>query len=507
MLSVFRSRIGLVIAVGIPLLVGAMAMRVQDLEVPGILSDRDYHSAIVARAYYFQMTTSVPEWRRAIGIVGGQHEEVLEPPIFEWIVAVIYRAVNGEHLWIGRLLASIFWLTGAGFLFAIAQRLVSFEAAWVGTIYYLFVPLGVLASRSFQPDSLMMMLLLVSLFLVMRYHDQPTRFNLLGAASVVGLALLIRPIVVFTILAATASVILFGQPVRRSTPVWRALIFIGLSLLPALIYYGYAIIGAGFLRWKVGASFMPHLLIAREFWKGWLLNAVDAAGLFALGAALVGMPMLARGLPRTMLVGLWVGYGLFGLTFNYPIHSLSYYHLQLIPIVALSFGPLVTLIARQLRGNDLGWAGWLPVVAAGSLILVLSIRAVRQRLVDSNFDARPAREIGALVDHSSRVVYLAHFYGKPLKYYAEISGEYWPRPITYWLYRRPGERALSLAERFQGLGFVPEYFVITQFREYEAHHADLREFLLNHCRLAVQSDDYLIYAIEACTQAFVHPSD
>jgi 4-amino-4-deoxy-L-arabinose transferase-like glycosyltransferase len=38
-------------------------------------------------------------------------------------------------------------------------------AALVSTAFYLFAPLGILLSRSFQPDALMMLMFLVSLFL------------------------------------------------------------------------------------------------------------------------------------------------------------------------------------------------------------------------------------------------------------------------------------------------------------------------------------------------------
>ncbi len=496
------------LAVVATLLAGAAAIRSYRLQVPGLLPDREYHAATLARADYFQTAAAIPEWRREMAQINAQREEVLEPPILEALVASLYRVAGGEYLWIARLLSATFWLAGAVFLTGLANRLTSFNSAVISTAYFLFVPLGVLTSRSFQPDALMMMLFLMSLFLLVRYHDQPTRGNLVAAAAVAGLALLVRPLVLFTLWGAALAAAASGKSARRSTSVWHGLAFAVISLLPALLYYGYFILISGVMRWKVETSFMPHLLLQPFFWKEWLLLAVDGVGLMALAAGLLGVAMLSKGFPRSLVVALWAGYAVFGLAFNFHIHTHGYYQLQLIPIVALSFGPLVDLSLERLRRVCTPWYWWFPVVGGMALIFVFGVREVRGRLVRPNFESEAVSgSIGAAVGHSSRVVYLSPFYGRPLKYYAEIAGDYWPRPFMYWLYGLPGGRAISLEERFQELDFVPEYFVITNFREYEAHHADLRDFLTNNCRLVAQTDDYLIYEIEACTQAFVHPGE
>jgi hypothetical protein len=40
---------------------------------------------------------------------------------------------------------------------------------------------------------------------------------------------------------------------------------------------------------------------------------------------------------------------------------------------------------------------------------------------------------------------------------------------------------------------VPEYFVITHFREYAANHDDLRQYLESRCTPVALTDAYLIY--------------
>jgi len=47
------------------------------------------------------------------------------------------------------------WLLGGLALYALARRIASADGALVALLYYLFLDFGVIASRSFQPDPLM----------------------------------------------------------------------------------------------------------------------------------------------------------------------------------------------------------------------------------------------------------------------------------------------------------------------------------------------------------------
>jgi 4-amino-4-deoxy-L-arabinose transferase-like glycosyltransferase len=372
-------------------------------------------------------------------------------------------------------------------------------AAVVATAYYLFLPLSILLSRSFQPDSLMMMLFLISLFSLLTYNETPSNFWLLTAAGLSGLALLYRPLIVFTLLGAFTALAVHAKGTWKRILDRRFLTFVVLSLLPSVAYYGYGIFGAGFMRWKVETSFRPDLLLHREFWQGWLELAVDGVNYTALIAALLGVSLLPRGLPRALVAGLGIGYIAFGLVFTMHIHTHGYYQAQLIPIVALAFSPLVTLVINRIEQLSNEWYRWLPVIGAILLAGVLSVREVRQKLAVTQYfeSAAIAREIGEAVHHGSRTVYLSPFYGLPLQYYGELSGAYWFRKESYYLYRRPGDRERSIQERLDALGFVPEYFVVTHFTEYAAYHLDLKDYLDQNCSLLVARDRYQIYHL--CT--------
>src|SRR4029450_2163039 len=120
-----------------------------------------------ARKYYYDALQSVPNWKRQIATINKQTEGTLEPTIMPFVVSLAYRVIGGEQFWIPRLLSSVFWLIGGGFLYLIAKKITSMDAAVSSTTFYLFLPFGVSASRSFQPDPMMIMILFFSFFLIL----------------------------------------------------------------------------------------------------------------------------------------------------------------------------------------------------------------------------------------------------------------------------------------------------------------------------------------------------
>jgi 4-amino-4-deoxy-L-arabinose transferase-like glycosyltransferase len=95
---------------------------------------------------------------------------IVEPPLLENIVAQTYR-LTGEHIWIGRIYSSFFWVIAGLALFLLIREFASTSAAMVGTLFYLFVPFGVIASRAFMPDPLMVCLIIFTLWALFRWQN------------------------------------------------------------------------------------------------------------------------------------------------------------------------------------------------------------------------------------------------------------------------------------------------------------------------------------------------
>jgi hypothetical protein len=471
----------------------AALIRRDDIKAPGHLLDREYTSAIFARAYYFMNNDQVEDWRRDIAVTAKNQQPVLEPPVLEYLVSLIYRAMGREEIYFARYLTSAFWIIGGYFLFLTARRWLSTSEALIATAYYLFVPMGVIISRSFQPDSLMMMLFLISLHALVLYFETPSSKRLIFAAVVASIVLLLRPLVVFAIFCAFLALSLHRSKSLKKLVDLPLILFSVTSLLPAAVYYGYGIVFAGFMRWKISTSFMPYLFVKSAFWLGWLDVGVSVAQVAFVVAAILGFFLLPRGSIRYLMVGLFISYILFGIAFTFHIHTHPYYHIQLFPIVGICAAPCIAGITRASK-NSAGKI-W-PAAAMGSILVLMffSHRTVSATFYQHHMESPSlAQEIGELVKHSPHTVYVAAYYGVPLEYYGEFGGAPWPVRIEDSFYRRPGEVELSVQQRLNDLGFVPDYFVVTDFDLFYRKHQDLQAYLESDCSLRSQTSKYLIY--------------
>ncbi len=499
---------------------------------------RQYRSAIVARAFYFDDMKSIPQWRRDIAIKNMKKQRPLEPQVMERLIAFAYRIAGGERLWIPRLLSSVYWLIGGVFLYLIAKRMLFENAAIFATAFYLFLPFGISMSRSFQPDSMMIMLLLLSILAILRYDEQRSMSRLLTAALVSSVAIFIKPVSLFLIFGGIVSLGVYRQGIWKSVINRHFPVFAFISLLPAVIY----IVSAKFLMTQSQISFIPALILKPFFWKDWLTMIGHVLGYVAFTAAFIGLVRFPGGPAKALLIGLWAGYFVFGLAFNTRISTHDYYTAIFIPVAALSLGPLgvsalrgtarlyrqrrrlaavsgilflgVVLTAgfymRNIHWREVGPDMKEKMQAIGAIIGV-NPQFIKFLRPDLQRDVRIAKEIGEIVNHSTKTLILARDYGNSLVYLGELSGLPWPTTSFFPTVRRWGKRVLTAKERFNASGrgilteedeyFDPsllvkqselEYFIITYIEDYRKQ-PDLVEFLAGNFPVLVQTDDYLIF--------------
>jgi hypothetical protein len=132
------------------------------------------------------------------------------------------------------------------------------------------------------------------------------------------------------------------------------------------------------------------------------------------------------------------------------------------------------------------------------LALILSVRIARARLVNLDVEPKVAmkREIGELVHHSTRTIFLSADYGVPLEYHGLLSGVPWPLASDLEWERLAGRRSPGAEERFR-TSFAtasPEYFIVEDLHEYEQQ-PDLRRFL-STSPIVSQSDRYLVFNVK-----------
>ncbi len=398
------------------------------------------------------------------------------------------------------MLSTAFWLAGAIVLFRIAVRFAAPGVALMVAGYYLFLPLGIEVSTIFLPEPLMMAAYLLSLLLILRHHEAPAPKRLLAAALVSGAAVLIKPLCLFAIIGAFAGLWLCRARRERSVEYGSALAFLSITLTVGAAYYVYGLFLSDLMADKAGSSFFPHLLLTGEFWSQWPRTALEAFGVVPVILALLGLPALSRNVPRGLVFGVLASYPVFLATFAYHVRFADYYHLQMIPAVALAATPVLTRAVRYAR-STFSRREAVPLlllalaVAWWGVFTELESRQAGRTAIESR---KVAREIGELVGHSVRVVFVSPYYGNPLSYHAEVAGDFWRRAPGEGESWKPDLGPADLLERFRVLNVRAEYVVVTDLIEFEQHHADLADFLETECEPMAKTDAYLVYRVEEC---------
>jgi 4-amino-4-deoxy-L-arabinose transferase-like glycosyltransferase len=453
---------------------------------------RQLRGALIARGMYYQMLPNVDPATRKLAIDFGNTTGQYEPSIIEKIVAYTYRLMGGENLWVSRIYTSLFWIIAGLALFDLARRMTSFGGALVALSYYLILPFAVQASRSFQPDPGMVMWIVLSVYFLYRWSEKQSWVWAILAGLSGGIGILTKVVAGYILAGAAISMVIYSLGFKRF---WRSLQVWAMAILmvtPSVIYYtsreGRA--SQYFTGWTVSLS---HLLVEPSFYVRWLNLVQSLMGLAPLILALVGV-LISRPRSRILLVGLWAGYGIYGLFLPYQMYSHSYYHLQLVPIIALSLAPVAQLIIDRLAMQGKIWQG----IALG-IVLVALVFPAWVSIADmkkDNYRGEPAywQAIAAQLPGDGKIIAVTQDYGYRLEYYGWRRVRLWPNIGEQNLASLRGV-SKEFEAQFAKLTADKRYFLITAFAQLNNQPA-LKQYLSEHYPISAQGDGYLIYDLQ-----------
>jgi MFS family permease len=443
---------------------------------------RQYHAALVARNYELGGDSSSANIDQRIASAG--RAPLIEPPIVETLVAGVWKLTGSEQLWVGGTISSLCWLVGGFWIYALGRRLLSRIAGLVAAVVFVLLPVGVVISRTFMPDPLMVVAIIgACLALVIDDTEQSTR-SLVVAAVAGAFALFVKSVAAFYVLP-----VLFALVVARDG--WRGLFrrrsiaLAGMVLLPALLWQVYGTFVQHFLIDQAGARLLPDLLTHASFWAGWWLRATVMASVVLIMLAVAGL-VVARGRARWVIGAIALGYVAFGFVFTYHYSSHLYYHLPLLVPIGLGIGALVDRLVRLARATR----SPLAVGAAAMIVplLALAVFSWPSPLVGSASSDQLARwaddqavavMVGEVTGHSTRVIMLASEDGDLLRYYGWIAGTEWPAAADLKQIRLADASSPPAEQRFRQLSDEPggaDYFVVTALDEL-SNQPDLQELL------------------------------
>lgn len=471
----------------------ALAIRLSDLtDLPlDFHPTRQLLSTIKARALYYEtQPDGISTSRLESGIYLAQLKADVEPVVFERLVAFTYR-FTGEQVWIARIYSSVFWLIGGIFLFLLVRDLTSFGGALFSTAYYLFFPYAVIASRSFQPDPLMVMLTISFWWVFSRWvavtPNSPavkeTWKWVLLAGLVGGFAIFIKFSAAFFVIGAALGLAHSRLSLRElfhNVQVWM---MVALGIIPSALYLVYGIFFAGNLAGQFEGRFFPALLLSplnyleRESQAG-----LAAGGLFIM-LGLLGFVLVKEKQMRGLMTGLWSAYVVYGLFFDYHIATHDYYHLPFIPVVALSLSPLGGWFMAHLDESAVHRYQRSVVYILLMYGLLSDVWAVRNQMKAVDYRPEAARwvEISERLGDSA-VIALTQDYGSRIEYWGLRTVTIWPYTGDLDYSRLRGGGA-SFAGLFKEYSEKKDLFLVTDYDE-----------LKRQVELNAQLDGYSIYA-------------
>lgn len=455
---------------------------------------RQLVSALKARGMYYAGRADLPDWQVKFAVQQWKTKAEIEPEIVERLTVFTYR-FTGEQLWVGRLYSVLFWMAGGYFLYRLALRLFGPPGALAALACFLLLPYAVIASRSFQPDPLMVMLIIAFWWAAEVWGRQPGSLGWAAAAGILGgLAILVKLSAAFFVIGGGLGVVLghgLLPGALRRRELW---VMAALGALPGLFWIVYGVFVAGFLGQQFGGRFIPSLLVSPSYYIGWM-NALDRVfGLPLLFVALLSLFLIRERPARVFVISLWAAYLLYGIYFDYHIWSHDYYSLPLIPAAALSLGSLAEALVGRLR-EALQGSIWmraaLALLAGAALFAALWESRSTLRAVDYRPEAAMWAEIGARLGPEARLAALTQDYGSRLAYWGWLDAAAWPLAGDINYHGGLLGAQQDFEQRFKELALKRDFFLVTLPEELAQQ--PLLEARLEGYPIFAQGEGYVVY--------------
>ncbi|HNO85998.1 MAG TPA: glycosyltransferase family 39 protein, partial [Anaerolineales bacterium] len=393
---------------------------------------------------------------------------------------------GGENFIAARIWESLFWLAAGIALFDLMRRAVSPWAAVVAIAFYFVLPFSVQASRSFQPDPLMTAAFVAGIYFLYRWSEEQTWKWAILTGVFFGFATFVKIVIAFFVGAAAISLVLFTlkKDFWKSKQVW---VMAAIMVVPAFLFY--ILLNQGrsteyFFAWTVT---LIKLITSADFYSKWLAFVGSIFGLtmifLSLAGALIATPRL-----RWLLVSLWVGYVLYGLTLPFQMYTHSYYHIQLIPIIALGLASALNPLIESVAGQ--GQVGRVGVIALIVVVIGYQSWVARSVLIAEDFHHEPAfwKQVGDAIPANTDVIALTQDYGYRLMLFGWRKVSLWP--LSTGLSEARGGNT-DVAGNFADLTAGKEYFLVTAQGQFDKQ-PELKK-ILSQYPIAAQGEGYVLF--------------
>ncbi len=462
-------------------------LRFTDLSAPLLEfhPTRQLFGAVKARGIYYSTVPNLPAWQKDLAVRQYEGEATIEPPLMENAAAFLY-GYFGEQTSIPRAFSASFWLIGALFSFLLSKNLTGSSAAAAGSLaFMLLLPYAVTASRVFQPDPLMVMLIIIFWWGIENWGRNPNWMWTFISGLIGGLAIFVKLPAAFFIIGGALGAIIAHVGLIKSLKLPQVWVTAILGILPPAAYMYYGIVMKGFLGKQFNGRFNPELWFSPYFYLRWFLKLENVVSVLWIALALLGWLVFASRPVKIFLSGLWAAYFVYGMTFAHYISSHDYYSLPLIPIAALSLAPIAVemfpVFSRKIQ-----FSRSLQLISLVLLLISISLLSIDQYLTRSKNDYQPQAafwaEVGDAIGHQPGLIALTTDYGYPLAYYGWQKSDPWPLAPDIE----------NFDDTFARLTGKKSYFLINDFEEY-ARQPKLQKRLTDSYPVLIQGKGFLVF--------------
>lgn len=399
-----------------------------------------------------------------------------ELPLYPFLVALTY-AVTGVREWIARFIAALCAVGATAVLYALARTVIAPRGAFCAALCFAVQPMGVFFTRNVQPESLMLLLSMLCVWMLWRWKVSGSPRQLKAAALFLGLALGVKLtcaylwLPCFYLLAQR-----FGKRLWKEPQVWA---FGVIALTIPILWYGHAyrlasITGIAFNLSGQGAFVSWRDVWGSRMWTELLLRFAFVV-LSPVVLLIAGLAVIVSLRERPMrFFHVWLLAVLIYVVATAPMSRVHYYYyLPVLPIASIFFGKGLTFI----RGR---FASQLTIAAATASLVVPLLWVVPWYRVDDAF-LQAASELNRIAPRSALI--LAADTGEPeLLYYAHRKG---------W-HLRPQQWSVERLKQYHTSG--ARYLVVTHPQAFQWDD-DTRQYLRSNATPHVKTKDFWIYEL------------
>ena len=349
-----------------------------------------------------------------------------------------------------------------------------------------------IASRAFQPDPLMVMLMIIGFWGLVRWNNQDNISNAIISGIFAGFAIFIKSVVIFPIAIAFSAVVIYKKRSFKSILKSRSVWIMGLlSLMPYIGYMIYGLMINGALTSEFSLRFFPQLWSDPVFWLRWNEMITAVVGNVFFLASIIGILLLPKPIHRIFLLSLFVGYFLYGLTLSYHISTHDYYQLPLVPIVILGASVTFSQIISGVQNTK--W--FTNVIVLGVLAFYVAINAWDVRVTLASNDYRNEvtfwQNMSGIFKPDDKVIGISQDYGYRLNYWGWTAIENWMSTSDFSV-RELGGQEFDMKALFEEQIKDMDYFLVTQMAELN-NQPEIRRLLYENYQIHKETGDCIIF--------------